>query len=80
MEQKDRIELPTRGFSVGYSGKSKMAKFQHLDYIEFLKGIFAFIWNCLEMFDLDGHNLGTISPKPIEWIFTQLQPLTAPTC
>jgi len=34
----------------------------------------------LEKSDLDGHNLGTNLPKPIEWIFTQLQPLTAPNC
>ena len=23
-------------------------------------GVFGFVWKCLEIFDLDGHNLGTI--------------------
>ena len=23
-------------------------------------GVFGFVWKCLEIFDLDGHNLGTV--------------------
>ena len=26
-------------------------------------GVFGFVWKCLEIFDLDGHNLGTVQPK-----------------
>ena len=33
---------------------------------------FGFVWNHLEIFDLDGHNLGTISAPHQKWNFNPL--------
>jgi hypothetical protein len=33
-------------------------------------GVFGFVWKRLEIFDLDGHNLGTF------WFFTNPSPLS----
>ena len=60
MVQRDRIELPTRGFSDQIFENSKMLWLQVFDSILIFHRIFGFVWNRLEMFDLDGHNLGTI--------------------
>ena len=61
MVPRDRIELPTRGFSDQIFENSKMLKLQVVDSIPIFRRIFGFVWNCLEIFDLDGHNLGTFS-------------------
>ena len=37
-----------------------MLKLQTVDSISFFRLILGFVWNHLEIFDLDGHNLGTI--------------------
>jgi hypothetical protein len=57
---RDRIELPTRGFSVPVFINSKILKLQAVDSIPILQAIFGFVWKRLEIFDLDGHNLGTV--------------------
>jgi hypothetical protein len=57
---RDRIELPTRGFSDQIFENSKILWLQSVDSIPIFQAIFGFVWNCLEIFDLDGHNLGTI--------------------
>jgi len=57
---RDRIELPTRGFSVELCKIPDCQHFQHLDSLENFDGIFGFVWFYLKIFDLDGHNLGTI--------------------
>jgi hypothetical protein len=31
-----------------------------VDSIKLFSPIFGFVWKCLEIFDLDGHNLGTV--------------------
>jgi hypothetical protein len=58
---RDRIELPTRGFSVQIFENSKRQYLQGVDSITLFQLTFGFVWNCLETFDRDGHNLGTIS-------------------
>jgi hypothetical protein len=55
----DRIELPTRGFSDQIFENSKMLLLQTVDSIPIFQLTFGFVWNYLEIFDLDGHNLGT---------------------
>jgi hypothetical protein len=57
---RDRIELPTRGFSDQIFENSKMLYIQPVDSIPIFHAIFGFVWNYLEMFDLEGHNLGTV--------------------
>jgi hypothetical protein len=59
MVPRDRIELPTRGFSDQIFENSKMSLLQAVDSIPIFQLTFGFVWNHLEMFDLDGHNLGT---------------------
>jgi hypothetical protein len=61
MVSRDRIELPTRGFSDQIFENSKMLQLQAVDSISIFHRTFGFVWNCLEIFDLDGHNLGTVS-------------------
>ena len=56
----DRIELPTGGFSDQHFENSKTLYLQAFDSIPLFQLTFSFVWNCLEIFDLDGHNLGTI--------------------
>jgi hypothetical protein len=71
MVPRDRIELPTRGFSVPVFINSKILKLQAVDSIPILQAIFGFVWKRLEIFDLDGHNLGTVlfSSKSISATF-----------
>ena len=38
-----------------------MLKLQTVDSISLFRLILGFVWNHLEIFDLDGHNLGTVS-------------------
>jgi hypothetical protein len=57
---RDRIELPTRGFSDQIFENSEIQLLQEVDSISILHLTVGFVWNCLEIFDLDGHNLGTI--------------------
>jgi len=46
-----------------------MLYLQAVDSISIFHRIFGFVWNRLEIFDLDGHNLGTVplnmTPYPI---------------
>ena len=60
MVPRHRIELPTRGFSDQHFENSKTLYLQAFDSIPIFQPTFGFVWNCLEIFDLDGHNLGTI--------------------
>jgi hypothetical protein len=60
MVPRDRIELPTRGFSDQIAEKSKMSQLQAVDSIPIFQAIFGFVWNCLQIFEFDGHNLGTV--------------------
>ena len=60
MVPRDRIELPTRGFSDQIFEYPKTVKLQAVNSIPIFQAIFGFVWNCLEIFDLDGHNLGTV--------------------
>jgi hypothetical protein len=62
MVPRDRIELPTRGFSVHILENSYIMKSQAVDSISIFHRIFDLVWNCLEIFDLDVHNLGTVAP------------------
>jgi len=62
---RDRIELPTRGFSDQNFENSKMLLLQAVDSISIFHRVFGFFWNCLEIFDLDGHNLGTIQLRNV---------------
>jgi hypothetical protein len=48
------------GFEVPEPENSKMVRFQLADTIQLFRPTFGFVWNCLEIFDLDGHNLGTV--------------------
>ena len=48
------------GFEDQDSQNSKILWFQPVDSIQLFQLTFDFVWNCLETFDLDGHNLGTI--------------------
>jgi hypothetical protein len=52
--------LPTRGFSDQILENPKMRQLQAVDSIPIFQLTFGFVWNCLEIFDLDGHNLGTV--------------------
>ena len=78
MVPRDRIELPTRGFSDQFFENPKLLELLVVDSIQIFQLTFSFVWNCLEAFDLDGHNLGTIlfppdptlSPSP----FTKILP------
>ena len=36
-------------------------QFKAVDSIPIFQSIFGFVWKCLEIFDLDGHNLGTVA-------------------
>jgi hypothetical protein len=38
-------------------------------------GVFGFVWNRLEIFDLDGHNLGTVPFKMVPTIASFLHNL-----
>jgi hypothetical protein len=38
----------------------KKSWFQPVESIQLFQLTFGFVWNCLETFDLDGHNLGTV--------------------
>ena len=60
---RDRIELPTQGFLDQIFENPKMLKLQAVDSISVFQLTFGFVWNCLETFDLDGHNLGTVKPR-----------------
>jgi hypothetical protein len=60
MVPRDRIVLLTRGFSDQIFENSKILRLQAVDSIPIFQSIFGFVWNCLEIFDLDGHNLGTV--------------------
>jgi len=60
MVPRDRIELPTRKFSDQIFKNSNVLQLQAADSISIFHCIFGFVWNYLEIFDLDGHNLGTI--------------------
>ena len=60
MVPRDRIELPTRGFSDQIFENPKMSRLQALDSIPIFQAIFGFVWNRLEIFELDGHILGTV--------------------
>jgi len=57
---KNRIEPPARGLSDQLFENSKMLLLQAVDSIYIFQRIFGFVWICLETFDLDGHNLGTV--------------------
>jgi hypothetical protein len=57
---RDRIELPTRGFSALFMVRGKTAYFQHVDYVRYFFGDFGNLGQNLTKFDLDGHNLGTV--------------------
>ena len=48
------------GFEVQESRNSKRSWFQLIESIQLFKLTFGFVWNCLEIFDLDGHILGTV--------------------
>jgi hypothetical protein len=63
MVPRDRIELPTRGFSDQIFENSKILLSQAVDSIPIFQPTFGFVWNYLEIFDLGGHNLGTIKPR-----------------
>ena len=65
MVPRDRIELPTQGFSDQFFKNSKVQQLQEVDSIPIFHLIFGSIWNCLEIFGLDGHNLGTYVPLNI---------------
>jgi hypothetical protein len=56
MVPRDRIELPTRGFSDQIQKNSNLLKLQAVDSIPIFQLTFGFVWNCSEIFDLDGHN------------------------
>jgi hypothetical protein len=56
---RDRIELPTRGFSVEIFENLEMLQLHAVDSILIFHLTFGFICNYLENFDLDGHNLDT---------------------
>jgi hypothetical protein len=56
----DRIELPTRGFSVGFLRFRKATHFQQFYSVSVFVPFFGFVWNRLEKSDLDGHILGTV--------------------
>ena len=60
MVPRDRIELPTRGFSDQIFEILNMLQLQPVDSITLFKPTFSFVWNYLEKFDFDGHNLGTV--------------------
>ena len=60
---RDRIELPTRGFSALFTVRGKTAYFQHVDYVGYFFGDFGNFGQNLIKFDLDGHNLGTVSDR-----------------
>jgi hypothetical protein len=60
---RDRIELPTRGFSAHFTIRRKTVYFQNVDYVGYSIGDFGNLGQNLIKFDLDGHNLGTISDR-----------------
>jgi hypothetical protein len=57
---REKIELPTRGFSGQIFLNSKISLFQAVDSIPFFQPTVGFVWNHLKILDLAGHNLGTI--------------------
>ena len=54
------FEPAAYGFEEQESENSKMSKLQAVDSISIFYRIFGFVWKRLEIFDLDGHNLGTV--------------------
>jgi hypothetical protein len=62
---RDRIELLTRGFSALFAARRKTTYFQHLDNVGYSIGDFGNLSKNLIKFDLDGHNLGTVSGKEL---------------
>ena len=48
------------GFEEQDALNSKTSKFQPVDSIQLFQLTFGFVWKCLEIFDLNGHNLGTV--------------------
>ena len=63
MVSRDRIECawgPTRGFSDQIVENSKMLWLQAVDSMPIFQLTFGFVWNHLEILDLDGHILGTV--------------------
>ena len=48
------------GFEVQEFWSSKWLWFQLIESIQLFKLTFGFVWNCLEIFDLDGHILSTV--------------------
>jgi len=63
MVPRDRIELPTRGFSDQIFENLKILLLQAVDSMTIFHRIFGFAWNHLQLFDLDGHNFGTVKPR-----------------
>ena len=57
---RDGIEPPTRGFSVAQPGIPNFLIFQPPGIRCLFTVTFGNVWFCLEIFDLDGHNLGTV--------------------
>jgi hypothetical protein len=54
------VELPTRGFSDQIFENLEMLQLQAVDFIQIFQAIVGFVLNCLEIFDPDGHNWGTV--------------------
>jgi len=54
------FEPAAYGFEEQESCNSKMSWFQTVDSIQLFQPTFGFVWKHLEIFDLDGHNLGTV--------------------
>jgi NDP-sugar pyrophosphorylase family protein len=50
----------------------KMLLLQPVDSIPLFQLTFGFVWNYLEIFDLDGHNLGTVLPNIYRFSFKPL--------
>ena len=59
MVPRDRIELPTRGFSDLHFKNPNSMYFKHVVSTWVFSSVFGFVWKCFVNFDLDGHNLGT---------------------
>jgi len=55
------FEPAAYGFEVPESENSKMLWFQPVDSIQLFQLTFGFVWKYLEIFDLDGHILGTVA-------------------
>jgi len=53
------FEPAAYAFEVQESENSKTSWLQSVESIQLFEPIFGFFWNCLGIYDLDGHNLGT---------------------